>query len=129
MATNPYPYNQSLPWEPQPYESNYTATHTNQTAAAPQVPRSLSAGAGQKPKAAKSMAKARALGLVHRFKRGLVVASLAGFMTFGGLAAFHHVGTTTSGTTATASHTTSTSSSQKSSNNFLIWWNCEGHGG
>ena len=44
------------------------------------------------------MPKARALELVHTFKQGLVVASLAGFLTLGGLAAFHHVGITASQT-------------------------------
>lgn len=137
MATNSYPYHnndQPLPWEPQPYEGSYTA-RTNQRPTAPQAQRvqrqsgngivaplaqrSLQGNAGQKPKPAKPMAKARASELVHRFKRGLVVMSLAGFLAFGGLAASHHVGAATSETSATSSHTTSTSSSQKSSNTFL----------
>lgn len=138
MATNSYPYHnndQSLPWEPQPYEGSYTAARTNlrhngpqaqraqrqseNYVAAPQVQISLQGSAGQKPKSAKPMAKARALELAHRFKRGLAVVSLVGFLTFSGLAAFHHVGATTSQTSSTTSHTTSTSSSQASSNNFL----------
>jgi hypothetical protein len=119
MATSSYPYNQSLPWEPQPYESNYTAARTNQKAAAPQVQRLRQESAGQNPRPAKPMPKARALGLVHRFKRGLLVASLAGFLAFGGLAASHQVGAAASQTSSTTSHTTSTSSSQASSKSFL----------
>ncbi|HVB61399.1 MAG TPA: hypothetical protein VNE61_09430 [Ktedonobacteraceae bacterium] len=46
------------------------------------------------------MPKARAVGLVHTFKQGLVVASLAGFLTLGGLTVFHHVGTTASQTSS-----------------------------
>ncbi|MGB8348082.1 MAG: hypothetical protein WCD86_24585 [Ktedonobacteraceae bacterium] len=101
MATNSYHsnnYDQSLPWEPQQYEGGPPVRRTNQRPAAPQAQRSLQEGAGQKPKAAKSMPKVQALGLVHTFKQGLVVASLAGFLTLGGLAAFHHVGITASQT-------------------------------
>lgn len=122
MITNSYPNSnddQSLPWEPQPYEGSYTVARTNLRHVASQAQRSRQESAGQKPKPAKPMSKARASGLVHTFKRGLVVASLAGFLTFGGLAAFHHVGTASSQASSTTSHTTSTSSSQESSDDFL----------
>lgn len=73
----------------------------------------------QKPEQAKPkpMPKARALALVNTLKKSLVVASLAAFVSFGGLAAFHQVGTTASNTASTSS--TSTSSSQNSGKNIL----------
>lgn len=75
------------------------------------------AGTMQKPKPPKPMPKVRALALVDTLKKSLVVASLAAFVSFGGLAAFHQVSTTT--TKAASASTTSTSSTQKNSKNFL----------
>ncbi len=63
----------------------------------------------QKPKPSKPMPKARALALVRTFKKWLVVASLAAFVSFSGLVAYHHVGTAAS----------QTSSSSQDSNGFL----------
>ena len=67
----------------------------------------------QKPNAPVRMPKARALELVHKFKQWLVVASLVGFGTFSGLAAFHQVNAT-----ATVKQTSSTSSSQNDTSFF-----------
>lgn len=52
-------------------------------------------GVGQKPKPPERMPKAQALALARTFKHWLVVASLVGFGTFSGLAAYHQVGTAT----------------------------------
>lgn len=90
-------------------QQSYAPTPTQQ-----RVPQ---AGATQKPKGPKPMPKARALALVNTLKKSLVVASLAAFVSFGGLAAFHQVGATAT-KTASAS-TTSTSSTQTNSKNFL----------
>ncbi|HKV57457.1 MAG TPA: hypothetical protein VJO32_04225, partial [Ktedonobacteraceae bacterium] len=94
-----------------------------QNPALPQRPMS------QKPKAPVKMPKERAMALANRFKRGLAIASLVGFGTFGGLVALHEVGTTTSqstqsthtssGSSSTNSSNSSSSSSSQSSNSFL----------
>ena len=77
-------------------------------------------GVGQKPRAAEKMPKKRALALARTLKRWLVVASIVGFGTFGGLVAFHQVGTTASQVSSGSSKTNSTSSSSsKNNNNFL----------
>jgi hypothetical protein len=83
------------------------------------VPQLRQGAVSQKPVQAKPkpMPKARALALVNTLKKSLVVASLAAFVSFGGLAAFHQVGTTSSGAASTSS--TSTSSSQNSGKNIL----------
>jgi hypothetical protein len=66
------------------------------------------------------MPRARALALTNTLKRWLVIASIVGFGAFGGLVAFHQVGTTASQTSSTSSNTNSTSSSSsQNSNNFL----------
>src|SRR5204863_10041647 len=75
---------------------------------------------GQKPRAAEKMPKTRALASVRTLKRWLVVASIVSFGTFGGVGAFHQVGTTASQISSGSSKTNSTSSSSsKNSNNFL----------
>ncbi|MEO8973496.1 MAG: hypothetical protein ABI406_18060, partial [Ktedonobacteraceae bacterium] len=63
---------------------------------APTQQRVPQAGTTQKSGAPKPkpMPKIRALALVNTLKKSLVVASLAAFVSFGGLAAFHQVGTT-----------------------------------
>jgi uncharacterized membrane protein YgcG len=73
----------------------------------------------QKPKPPKPMPKVRALALVNTLKKSLVVASLAAFVSFGGLAAFHQVGTTATKTASASTTSPSTSSTQKNSKNFL----------
>jgi hypothetical protein len=81
---------------------------------APTKQRMPQAGTTQKPKGPKPMAKARALALVNTLKKSLVVASLATFVSFSGLAAFHQVSTTASKTASTSS-----TSSQSSGKNVL----------
>ena len=119
-------YDQSIYGKPQPnvsHAGNALPTRPAQqqyAAPASQRAQQLPQGAvSQKPKQAKPkpMPKARALALVNTLKKSLVVASLAAFVSFGGLAAFHQVGTTASKTASTSS--TSTSSSQKSGNSIL----------
>jgi hypothetical protein len=74
----------------------------------------------QKPKPPKPMPKARALALVRTFKKWLVVASLAAFVSLSGLVAYHHVGTAASQPSSGSSQTTpTTSSSSQDSNGFL----------
>ncbi len=75
----------------------------------------------QKPKPPARMPKAQALALVSKFKQWLVVASLVGFGTFSGLAAFHQVNATAaaSQTSSVSSQTSSTTSSSQNSNNFF----------
>lgn len=78
------------------------------------------ASVAQKPKPPKPMPKARALALVDKMKKSLVVVSLAAFVSFGGLAAFHQVGVSANKTASTSSTSSTTStSSQSSSKNFL----------
>src|SRR5204863_10066262 len=77
-------------------------------------------GVGQKHRAAEKMPKTRALASVRTLKTWLVVASIVGFGTFGGLVAFHQVGTTATQISLGSSKTNSTSSSSsKTRNNFL----------
>ncbi len=140
MERNPYEYNnyeQFVPWQSQQqqYEGNDTVRHTLQRNQVLQAQRPSQGGAGQKPKLAKPMPKARALEMVSKFKKWIIVASLATFVSIGGCAAFQQVSATTNttssntaaastasnSTSSTASNstssTTSTSSSQQSSNN------------
>ncbi|HVB22911.1 MAG TPA: hypothetical protein VNG51_13290 [Ktedonobacteraceae bacterium] len=85
---------------------------------APVQQRVPQAAVSQKAKAqkAKPMPKARALALVNTLKKSLVVAALATFVSFSGLAAFHQVSTTASKTTSVSS---TSSSSQSSGKNIL----------
>lgn len=116
-------YDQSIYGKPQPdvtHADNVFPTRPAQQQYAAPASQLVQQGAvSQKPKQAKSkpMPKARALALVKTLKKSLVVASLAAFVSFGGLAAFHQVSTTASKTTSTSS--TSTSSSQNSGKNIL----------
>ena len=130
MEPNPYEYNsynQPVAWIPQqnqpepPYEGRYVRQYTR-----PQQPpnvqnqRPQAAGKEQKPKAPERMSKARALTLVRKFKKVLVVASLVGFGSFSGLAAYHQAITTTSqasNNTHTKSATGSSSTSSSSNSN------------
>lgn len=116
METKPYAYNRivSQTSQQQLPEGKRTIEYPGQQQApAPQ---------SQKPKPAARMPKARTLELVHKFKQWLVVASLVGFGTFSGLAAFHQVtapaavSLTSSGSSQT---TTSAASSSQSSSNFF----------
>lgn len=111
-------YDQSIYGKPQPdvtHAGNAFPTRpAQQQYAAPESQLVQQGAVSQKPKQVKPkpMPKARALALVNTLKKSLVVASLAAFVSFGGLAAFHQVGTT-------ASNTASTSSSQNSGKNIL----------
>jgi hypothetical protein len=127
METNPYEYDRTLPWTPQQiqlFQSGPAAVQDTQ----PQLPRPQNQGvlkqsAGQKPKAPQKMPKVRALALANMLKRGLAVASIVAFGTFGGLVALHEVGTTTVQSTQSSSGSSTTistsSSSSQNSNNFL----------
>jgi hypothetical protein len=117
METKPYAYNRIVSQVPQqqhlPEDKRITAYTSQQQAPVLQ---------NQQPKPAGRMPKAQALALISKFKQWLVVASLVGFGTFSGLAAFHQVNTpaaasqTSSGSSQT---TTSATSSSQSSNNFF----------
>src|SRR5947209_6144737 len=103
MEKNPYEYEgyyQTVPWVPQqnqPSAGSYaTARSSQQRAPVPAQQRSQQKGVGQKPKLAERMPKARALALAGTLKKWIVIASLASFSVFGGLAAYHQVGTTSS---------------------------------
>lgn len=129
MKTNPYEYSgydQSVPWIPQQnqvYDGRYASAYPGQQ----RTPISLKqrpqpGGIEQKPKPPKPMPKPRVLALASTLKRWLVAASLIGFGTFSGLAAFHQVGSiaTASKSTSTSSgssQTTSTSNSSTQNNN------------
>jgi len=127
METNPYKYSTTVPWIPrqnQLYESAYVTTPSGSQRPSDSQNQGLAQrGVGQKSKPPERMPKARALALVHTFKKWLVVASIVSFGTFSGLAAFHQVSTTTSQTTKTSSgtsqKTSTTTSSSQSSNSFL----------
>ena len=125
METNPYEYdsyNKSVAWIPQqnqpdpPYEGRYVRQYTRQQPSNVQNQRlQPAAGKEQKPKAPERMSKARALTLVHKFKKALVVASVVGFGSFSGLAAYHQAITTTSQTSSNTHTTPATGSSSNSS--------------
>jgi len=125
METNPYNYDTAIPWIPQQKQlyrgGDGRAYARQQRSPVVQNQRPQQRDGVQKPKVAERMPKARALALVSKFKKGLVVASLVSFGTVSGLAAFHQIGTTTTSTSKTSSgssQSTSTSSS-KNSNSFL----------
>jgi cytoskeletal protein RodZ len=127
METHPYNYDTTLPWIPQQnqvYEGGGVTPQFSQQ----QLPRPQNQGvpprsAGQKPKAPEKMPRSRALALANTLKRWLAVASIVGFGTIGGLAAFHQVNTATSQSTQSSSGSSNTSStsssSSQNSNNFL----------
>jgi len=131
VETNPYNYDRAIPWIPQQnqfYRGEDGGVYTNQQRSPvvhnqrPQQ-RIQQKDAVQKARVPMRMPKARALALVSKFKKGLVVASLVSFGTVSGLAAFHQVGTIASTTSKTSSGSsqstsTSTSSSQNSSSYF-----------
>lgn len=128
METNPYQYDTSLPWMPQQNQVYAGEGVTPQAAPQQRLPRSQNQGrpqkgAGQKPRAAEKMPKARALALANTLKRWLAVASIVGFGTISGLAAFHQVGTTSTQSAQSSSGSSKTnstsSSSSQNSNNFL----------
>lgn len=83
----------------------------------PQQPPARTQAATRKPNAAQQrMSKPDALALVSKLKRGIVVASLIGFSTLGGLALSHVSGATTQANHTTATqHTSSSTSSSNSS--------------
>ena len=127
METHPYQYNTTLPWIPQQnqvYEGGSITPQVSQQ----QLPRPQNQGlpqgsAGQKPKAPAKMPRSRALALANTLKRWLAVASIVGFGTISGLAAFHQVGTTASQSTQSSSGSSNTnstsSSSSQNSNSFF----------
>ena len=126
MEKNLYDYDIAVQGTTEPnqlYEGRFVSAQAGQQQLPrPQNQRVSQQGVGQKPRATEKMPKARALDLARTLKRGLVVASIVGFGTFGGLVALHQVGTTASQSTKTSSgsstNSTSSSSSQNS-NSFL----------
>ena len=124
METNPKEYDTRASWTPrqnQLYESRFvTAQAGQQQLPGSRNPGLTQHGVGQKPGAPEKMPRARALALANTLKRWLVIASIVGFGAFGGLVAFHQVGTTASQTSSASSNTNSTSSSSsQNSNKFL----------
>ncbi len=117
MEMNPYEYDRTVPrisQQNQHSEGGVATEHTSQ-----QRPPVLQ---NQKPKPPARMPKAQVLALVSKFKQWLVVASLVGFGTFSGLAAFHQVNApaVASQTSSDSSQTSSSAtSSSQSSNNFF----------
>jgi hypothetical protein len=96
METNPYEYDKTVPWIPQQnqlYKGRTVTARTNRHPYSQQDYLPQQRGIGQKPKPPERMPKAQTLALVRTFKQWLVVASLVGFGTFSGLAAYHQVGT------------------------------------
>src|SRR5579859_7677330 len=69
--------------------------------------------------ASQKMPKQRVLALANMLKRGLAIASIMSFGTFGGLVAFHQIGTSTQTSSATSQTKSTTSSSSKNNNSFL----------
>ena len=124
METNLIDYDTRASWRP-PQNQHYEGGLVTPQGIRQELPRPRNRGlqqrgVGQKPRAAEKMPKTRALALVRTLKRWLVVASIVSFGTFGGLVAFHQVGTTASQISSGSSKTNSTSSSSsKNSNNFL----------
>ena len=100
METNPYNYDTAIPWVPQQNQLYRGGDGRVYAKRSPVVEnqRPQQRDGVQKPKVAERMPKAKALALVSKFKKGLVVASLVSFGTVSGLAAFHQIGTTTSQT-------------------------------
>ena len=124
METNLIDYDTRASWRP-PQNQHYEGGLVTPQGIRQELPRPRNRGlpqrdVGQKPRAAEKMPKKRALALARTLKRWLVVASIVGFGTFGGLVAFHQVDTTASQISSGSSKTNSTSSSSsKNSNNFL----------
>ena len=129
METNLYDNDTTLPWIPQQnqlYEGRYVAERASQQQSpALQNARPQQRSVDQKPKAPERMPKARALALVRTLKKWLVIASLASFVTFSGLVAYHQVGTpanqASSGSSQKASATSSSSNgffNSQGGNNF-----------
>jgi len=122
VETNPYNYDTAIPWVPQQnqfYRGGDGRVYTNQRAPVVQNQRPQQRDGVQKPKQAERMPKSRALALVSKFKKGLVVASLVSFGTVSGLAAFHQIGTTSSTTSKTSSGSSQSTSSSQNSSSFL----------
>jgi hypothetical protein len=122
METNFKEYNTQASWSPQQYQLYegrvVTPQSSRQQLPRPQYVGQPQHGAGQKPKAAVKMPKARTLALANTLKRWLAIASIVSFGTFGGLVALHQVGTTTQTSSSSSTNSTSSSSSQNG-NNFL----------
>ena len=126
METNPYKYDTTLPWTPQQNQVSKQGSNTTQInqQQLPRIDQSLMQHKmSQKPKVPEKMSKARALTLANTLKRWLAIASIVGFGTIGGLAAFHQVNTATSQSTQSSSGSSNTSStsssSSQNSNNFF----------
>jgi hypothetical protein len=127
METNFKDYDTRASWIPQqnqPYEGGVAMPQgARQQLARPQtqgMPQRVM-GLAQKPKLPEKMPKARALALANTFKRWIVVASIVGFGTFGGLVTLHQVGSTATQTSSTTSSSTQSSGSflqQQGSNNI-----------
>src|SRR5579863_1840636 len=107
VAENPaqqqgYAYTSTRQREPQ---AGVAQRHNQPQGYSPTQQRVPPAAVNQQSKASKPkpMPKARALALVSTMKKAIVVASLTTFVSFGGLAAFHQIGTTASKTTSVTS--------------------------
>ena len=121
METNLYDNDTTLPWiaqQNQLYEGRHVAERASQQRPPVlQNARPQQRNVDQKPKAPERMPKARALALVRTLKKWLVIASLASFVTFSGLVAYHQVATPTNQTNQSSSGSSQATSS--SSNGFF----------
>lgn len=75
-------------------------------------------GAGQKPRPAQKMSKARAQALANEFKRWVAISSIVGFGAFSGLVALHQVGSTTTKAASASSQNSKSSVKKQGGNNF-----------
>ena len=121
MQTNLNDYDKRASWIPpqnQLYTSRFVTSQDGRSQfALPQHLAQTQRPTGQKPGAPEKMPKARAMALANRLKRGLAIASLVGFGTFGGLVALHQVGTTS--TQSSTNSSSNSSSSSQNSNSIL----------
>lgn len=122
MQTNQNDYDNRPSWTPpqsQPYTSQF-ATPYDGRQPLPRQQNQAQRPVNQKPEAPEKMPKAQAMALANKFKRGLAITSILGFGIFGGLVAFHQIGSTTTQSSQNSSGSSSSnSSSSQGSNNFL----------
>ncbi|MDQ2714291.1 MAG: hypothetical protein M3Z08_05230 [Chloroflexota bacterium] len=124
MDTHPYHYDNTAPWQP-PQEQFFEARSAPARPIQQPYQRQRQQEGGLARTAVKPMPKARALALTRTLKRWLVATSLIGFLSFGGLVAFHQSDSTTtaSQTPVTSSGSggsqTNSTSSSDDSNSFL----------
>ena len=105
-----------IPPQNQLYTSRFVTSQDGRSQVAqPQHLAQTERPTGQKPKPPAKMPKERAMALANKFKRGLAIASLVSFGTFGGLVALHQVGTTSTQSTQSSSGSSSSNSTSSSS--------------